>query len=145
MDLLDILKEEHESIWGLMREIERTEGPDARGQLFDQLRDILSEHCRLEDQLFYSTMVEWAEVRIGTMSAREEHGIIRRLLDDMSSAGIENERWPAKFAVLAETLRQHMRQEERSLFKHARRLLDSERLESLGEAALLQKEKLAIH
>ena len=53
----------------------------------------------------------------------EEHSLINYQFSLVQKTGIDNESWDAKFSVLKEILTHHLDEEEKELFKQAKKVL----------------------
>jgi len=86
--------------------------------MFRTLADRLAAHAALEEQLFYPALERNVppEDRPAILEAREEHKIVKRLIEELAELGPEDESFDAKMKVLGERVEQHAKDEERELF-----------------------------
>jgi iron-sulfur cluster repair protein YtfE (RIC family) len=87
-------------------------------EMFRNLADRLSVHAAIEEELFYPALEQGvpAPERIKVLGAREEHQIVRRLLEEIAEIGPEDDAFDAKMKVLGDEVARHAREEERDLF-----------------------------
>jgi hemerythrin superfamily protein len=116
----DPLKMDHRHFAELFRQFRKL-GADAfekKVDLFRILTDHLAAHATLEEQLFYPALEtsDSAAQRRKLLGAREEHTIVRRLLEELAELGPEDDAFDAKMKVLADEIARHAREEERDLF-----------------------------
>lgn len=132
---LDLLTSDHRKLKDLFRRFEKLGGsPSAqRSDLFDEIKEILTLHSRIEEEIFYPAVaeIEDASARELIRSAREEHSVVKRLLDELSDMSAADSRFEPKLKVLAENVEQHADQEEEEIFPYARKL-GRARLQELG-------------
>jgi hemerythrin superfamily protein len=87
-------------------------------ELFRQLTDRLAVHSAIEEELFYPALEKSlpAGDRTAVLEAREEHKIVKTLLEELAELGPEDEAFDAKMKVLGEMVVHHAEEEERELF-----------------------------
>ena len=72
--------------------------------------------------------------------ADEEHHVAKVLIAELDTVGTENDHRDAKFTVLAESVRHHIREEENEMLPKAKELeID---FEALGQRMLARKKEL---
>jgi hypothetical protein len=76
------------------------------------------------------------------LEALEEHHIVKWVLSELDGMAPEDERFDAKFTVLAESVRHHVEEEEGELFPKLRKGFTKSELEDLG-ARLVSARKAA--
>lgn len=125
-DIYDVLTAEHREVDALFAAIGGAEPGEARRKLFERLRISLDAHARAEQDVLYAAIVDAEPTHEITLEAREEHRLVLRLLGEIEGLASDNDRWLAKITVLKELVRHHVNEEEKKLFKKARRVLDAE-------------------
>lgn len=147
-ELLVLLKEEHDLVDRLFQHLEALKDstdqqPDElREGLFSQLRYELTLHAELEERLVYPAFAPLGAELVA--EAREEHALVKALLEELSSIPFGTVEWNAKLEVLRENVEHHVQEEEDELFPAARDKLGEERLRSLGRTWLKEKQALAV-
>lgn len=141
MDVYEILKEDHETVAGLLKKLDKTseETSETREKLFLELKTELTFHAYIEELLFYPLLKDKKESKEITLEAYEEHRLVKSLLEELDDMAKDSEEWIAKFRVLKENVEHHVQEEEGELFTKARSVLSSEKANSLG--ALIATEK----
>jgi len=93
----------------------------------------------IEEEIFYPTVRK--HVRADIMNeADEEHHVARVLIAELDSTGRGNDHRDAKFTVLAESVRHHIKEEENEMLPKAKEVhLD---FEELGRTMLARKRQL---
>jgi hemerythrin-like domain-containing protein len=139
MDPFELLKHDHETVSKLFKRIEAASG---RVKLirFRKLKTELQLHTHIEEKIFYPALKNPEESRDITLEAYEEHKVVKDLLSQLDGAKLSDQ-WDAKFTVLKENVEHHVDEEEGELFSKARKVLSSEKLETLGDEMAEEKKQ----
>jgi len=141
---IDILTKDHREVTSLLEELENTdieqlETTDketapfrSKEDDFTKLKKLLNMHTRLEEEVFYPALAEFAETSILIQTSYDEHQVLEELLSDLSGLNPISEEWLELMAVLKENVDNHVAQEEDELFQKAKTLLGEKRLDELG-------------
>ncbi len=142
IDALELLKMQHDEVDELIGQIEDSDDPEEKADLFRELADKLAAHSTMEEKLFYPTvMAEQTEDLL--LESTEEHLSVKRILADMMQLDVEDEHFDAKLSVIKEQIRHHARDEEEGeLFPKVRRLLSADELAALGNECMALFESL---
>ncbi|MBA3683828.1 MAG: hemerythrin domain-containing protein [Planctomycetes bacterium] len=128
MNALDLLKKDHQTVRELFQRLEnRPEAAD-----FSTLKNELTEHATLEEEMFYPELRDDEENEDQVMKAYEEHAEVKRTLLELTDIGIGNEGWMEKLIQLKESVEQHVEEEEQELFGIAIETFSDEELDELG-------------
>ncbi|MBW3614149.1 MAG: hemerythrin domain-containing protein [Actinobacteria bacterium] len=144
MNVLTLLKQDHNNVEELFRRFETARPDDASelGRVRDLLVEHLSKHAAVEEQVFYPAI----RARLGkgqdfdVLEALEEHHLMKLTLSELEKLAPTNDRFRAKMTVLIESVRHHVEEEENDLFKQVRDVFTVEELNQLGERAEQAKE-----
>ena len=133
-----ILKKDHDEVKGLFDKFEKAEKTAAKEKIIDQAITALKIHAILEEEIFYPTVR--AHVGSKVMNeADEEHHVAKVLIAELDR-GVNRDHREAKFTVLAESVRHHIREEENEMLPKAKELdID---FEALGQRMLERKQQL---
>jgi hemerythrin superfamily protein len=136
IDALDLLRMQHEEVEQLISDIEDSDDPNEKRELFIEFADKLAAHSTIEEKIFYpSVMAE--KTRELLIESTEEHLSVKRLLADMMELDVEDEHFDAKLSVIKEQIRHHAHDEEEdSLFPKVKRLMSAEQRAGLGNEML---------
>jgi len=114
-----ILKKDHDTVKGLFEEFQKAETQARRTKLVDQALTELKIHAILEEEIFYPTVR--AHVGRDIMNeADEEHHVAKVLIAELDTIDAKNDHRDAKFTVLAESVRHHIREEETEMLVQVR-------------------------
>jgi len=139
-DAITLLKSDHEKVKGLFKQFEDAESQEKKDGIIQQAIDELKVHAEIEEEIFYPALR--GEVEDDLMNeADEEHHVARMLIAELdASEGLDDERRNAKFTVLAENVRHHIKEEEGEILPNAKKAdID---LEALGASLLERKNEL---
>jgi hypothetical protein len=141
VDPFELLKKDHKKVSQLLKKLEETEEKDSseREQLFQQVKSELDVHTKIEESIFYPALKEEEETKEIALEAYEEHSAVKRLLEEMSELDASDEQWTAKCSVLKENIEHHVEEEEGEMFKKAKKALEREELERLGDEMMNAK------
>ncbi|MBI3296788.1 MAG: hemerythrin domain-containing protein [Elusimicrobia bacterium] len=121
-DAMALLKEDHRRIKALFDEFERTEAPGARIEVVEEAIKALKVHAAVEEELLYPALrqgFEEADVDGVVEEADEEHHVAKLLIAELELMRGTERFYAAKFRVLAENVRHHIKGEEHDLFHKA--------------------------
>ena len=134
-----ILKKDHDTVKDLFDEFEKAETPAAKEKIVNQAVTALKIHAVLEEEIFYPAV----RAHVGSKlmnEADEEHHVAKVLIAELDRDGRKNDHHDAKFTVLAESVRHHIKEEENEMLPKAKELeID---FEALGQRMLARKREL---
>lgn len=139
--IFDRLEADHATFRELMKKLAATttRGAKVRADLFERLRSTVIAHARAEEAVLYDALKQTRKTRPEVLEGVEEHHLSDITFAEMAKLAPTDERWTAKLAVLSEGLRHHIDEEERELFKDARKKLGTRRMIELGEQFAVEK------
>src|ERR1700730_10510139 len=134
-----LLKKDHDTVKDLFDKFEKAEGRPAKKKIVTQALTELKIHAALEEELFYPAVRK--PVGNDLMNeADEEHHVAKVLIAELEDMDGHESHYDAKFTVLAENVRHHLKEEESQVFPKAKSTnID---FEQLGEVMLRRKEEL---
>jgi hypothetical protein len=145
MDALTLLKQDHDRVKRMLGELEQTteRATKTRTDTLAKLKDELTIHEAIEEEIFYPALKEHAEAKEIVLEAYEEHDVVDKIMTEIEQTPVEDETWAAKLTVMKENLEHHIEEEEGEMFDKAREVFDEETLTSLGEQMAARKSTLA--
>jgi hypothetical protein len=136
---ISILKKDHETVKDLFDRFEETDSVAEKKKIITRAVMELKIHAAIEEEIFYPTVREY--VGADTMNeADEEHHVARVLIAELDGNEGGGDHRYAKFNVLAENVRHHIKEEENQMLPKAG-ALDID-FEALGQRMLDRKEEL---
>src|SRR5947209_6124889 len=134
-----MLKEDHERVQVLFDQFEATKSRMAKRKIVRAALAELKIHTALEEELFYPS-VRPAVGKQLMNEADEEHHVAKLLIAELDRMDGSESHFDAKFLVLAENVRHHIREEEGEMLPKARAAkLD---FEALAAKMTRRKERL---
>ena len=134
-DPIVLLETDHRRFEALLEQGEETTERAAKGrtELLDRLTAELNVHELIEEKILYPALKPHAESRDIVLEGYQEHHVADVLVKELHELTTDDERWGAKFKVLAESLEHHIEEEEGNMFPTAREVLSREELQELGK------------
>lgn len=151
MNAIELLKEDHKKMRGLLSDLVATtkRGVKTRASLLETIAHEFSVHAAIEEEIFYPAFKAAAEKSdddVMYFEALEEHRAAEDLvLPDLQKTDPGGDQFSGRAKVLKEMIEHHAGEEEKEMFPRARKLLDAARLRQLGEAMAERKRELATH
>lgn len=137
MDAIALLKQDHREVEEQFKRFEKL-GDNAYKQLQhigERVIALLSKHAAIEEELLYPAARELSDdLEEKVLESLEEHHVAKATLAELDKLSAEDERYCAKFTVLMESIRHHVKEEEGELFPQLRELMSRAQLEALGAA-----------
>lgn len=142
-DAIALLKQDHETVRGLLSSLENATGA-RRAKLLAQIDRELQIHTTIEEEIFYPAWREAARKKDDqTMyyEAVQEHRVVESFLPG-AGTGENNEDLKAKAKVLKELVEHHADEEEKEMFPRARKVMEREELRELGARMEARRKEL---
>ena len=149
MDAIELLTKQHREAQDMLARLtgdaELSRG--ARRELFAQLKDALTLHTKMEEEVFYPELQRFDETRPLVEESYEEHRRVDQLLRRVGDAGGPGPGGKARrgragaaagsgrrgeLAELRDAVTHHVDEEENGLFPRAAKLLAADRLRDMG-------------
>ena len=114
-----LLKKDHDTVKDLFDKFENAEGRPAKRKIVDQALAELKVHATIEEEIFYPAVRK--PVGKDVMNeADEEHHVAKVLIAELEEMDGRESHYDAKFTVLAENVRHHIKEEESEVFPKAK-------------------------
>ena len=141
MNALDLLSEDHKKVKELFEEAENADGK-AQQKIFDQIKQELETHTRIEETIFYPAVQQHEKLKDMVLESLEEHKQVKTLLKEMDALASESDKFEPKLKLLMENVEHHAEEEEEGkMFPQLRDLIDEQELEDLGAQLEAAKQK----
>jgi len=138
-DAIELLKREHAIVKDLFDEFENARSRQSKKKIAAQVLQELKIHAALEEEIFYPAVRKHVGKDIMN-EADEEHHVAKLLVAELEDLDGRGDHYDAKFTVLAENVRHHIKEEEGEMLPKAKALqLD---FEKLGQQMLRRKKQL---
>jgi len=142
MNAITMLTEDHRAVKRLLDELETTteRGIKTRTELYDRIKEMLTVHETIEEEIFYPALLERAKTHDITLEGYEEHHVVDLLMGELEELDVADETWGAKASVMKENVEHHIEEEEGEMFQKTRQVFDDDALEELGRRMQARKE-----
>jgi len=136
---ISVLKKDHDDVQDLFDEFEKADTPAAKERIIDRAVTALKVHAVIEEEIFYPTVRSHVGAKVMD-EADEEHHVAKVLIAELDANRSDRDHRHAKFTVLAESVRHHIREEENEMLPKAKELdID---FKALGQRMLDRKQEL---
>lgn len=118
---ISVLKNDHVKVKGLFEKFKLAGAPRSKTKIAAEAIEELKIHSAIEEEIFYPAV----RTRIGKKimnEADEEHHVAKILIAELEEMNGKEDHYDAKFAVLAENVRHHIKEEERDMLPKAKSL-----------------------
>ncbi len=131
-----ILKDDHDRVKTLFDQFEQAKTRPARRKIVREALAELKVHAAIEEEIFYPA-VRKPVGKVVMNEADEEHHVAKLLIAELDAMDGSESHFEAKFTVLAENVRHHIKEEENEMLPKAEKVkLDFDAL-----AAKMQRRK----
>ena len=146
-DAISLLKEDHATVRELLDELEKAAMKDGNEAetLLETIEAELKVHTTIEEEIFYPAFREAASRQDDTKlyyEAVEEHHVVDMVLPEIDKDEAGSPEFAAKAKVLKDLVEHHADEEEKEMFPRARKLMDKDELQTLGEQLAQRKREL---
>ena len=135
MDALTLLRQDHQEVQELFKRFENSSDQREKQRIAQRALMELDVHAKIEEEIFYPSLRQMNRGESETSElmneAEEEHHVAEMLIDELRAMREVNDRYEAKFKVLAESVKHHIQEEESEMLPKAAEA-GRERLEELG-------------
>ncbi|MBL0318300.1 MAG: hemerythrin domain-containing protein [Alphaproteobacteria bacterium] len=136
---ISILKDDHKKVKRLFDKFDDTDNKLEKRKIIAQAIKELKIHAAIEEEIFYPTVRNAIDKKIMT-EADEEHHVAKILIAELEDMKSNETHFEAKFIVLAENVRHHIKEEERDMLPKASHL--NINMKALGLQMLARKQEL---
>jgi len=134
-----ILKKDHDTVKALFDDFEKAGNAAAKEKIIAKALGELKIHAIIEEDIFYPAVRAHVGGKLMN-EADEEHHVAKVLIAELDASDRTNDHRDAKFTVLSENVRHHIREEESEMLPKAKELeID---FEALGQRMLARKADL---
>jgi hemerythrin HHE cation binding domain-containing protein len=142
VDLLDTLKEEHEAVSALLKQLVESERAAERKSLLKKVKAALVPHVRAEEKILYDAILTVKD-KTANQDGEEgylEHGLADRMLATLGKTGnAMSPEFGAAAKVLKELVEHHVQEEESNLWSDAREHFSSDERKLMNQKYLRLK------
>ena len=138
---ISILKKDHATVKDLFDRFEKAKSASEKERIISKAVTELKMHAVVEEEIFYPTVRKHVGKDLMN-EADEEHHVAKVLIAELDQGHGGGDHREAKFTVLAESVRHHIKEEENEMLPKAKELdID---FEALGQKILDRKKELRV-
>src|SRR5688572_7900885 len=119
-DAIELLKEDHKKVKDLFEQFEKADGKAQKKSVADMALRELNLHAAVEEEIFYPAVRPDLEEEIMN-EADEEHHVAKVLIAELEGMDGGESHYEAKFLVLAENVKHHIKEEEGEMLPEAKK------------------------
>ena len=147
MDLLDTLKEEHEEVAAMLKQMAESESGPERKKLLKQIKAALVPHVRAEEKVLYNAIlgVKEKSARQDGEEGYMEHGLADKMLATLGKiSNATSPEFGAAAKVLKELVEHHVKEEENAVWSDAKKHFSTEERQAMNKKYLVLKKTVRI-
>lgn len=138
--VLDMLKQDHTKVKELFEQFKEAKDSRSRERIIQETLLELDVHAKLEETLIYPAIREKVDADQVMDEALEEHHVAHFLIKELRRMRPSDDHYEAKFTVLGESIKHHVKEEEGTMFPEAEKAdID---WEDLNQEVMKRKEAL---
>jgi len=118
--VLSMLKDDHKKVKGLFEEYKGAT-PRRQLEIVDTVIHELEVHAALEEELIYPAIRAQIEEDELMNEATEEHHLVHVVIGELKERAAKDEGLSAKFTLLGELVKHHVKEEEGEMFPKAQK------------------------
>jgi hemerythrin superfamily protein len=139
--VFEMLKQDHAKVKQLFQDFEQAKDSRGKQRIIQETLFELEVHAKLEETLIYPAIRKEIEAIEIMDEALEEHHVAHTLINELKRRTGSSGRYEAKFKVLGESIKHHVKEEESTMFSLAEEDADLD-WEALAQKALERKQAL---
>lgn len=123
-DAVALLKDDHKKVKKLFDDFEKMKekgGDEEKAALVSQICMELTVHTQIEEEIFYPAFRKTRDAEDMVDEAVVEHATAKDLIRQLQSMQPSDDLYDAKVTVLGEYIEHHVEEEEKEMFKKAKR------------------------
>ena len=139
-DAIAILRKDHDKVRELFDQFEKADSLRQKKKIVAEAIMELKIHATIEEELLYPALRKQKVEKDLLNEADEEHHVAKLLIAELDKMDGSEDHYEAKFIVLAENIRHHIKEEEGEMFPQARKTAVD--FAALGKQLLMRKQQL---
>jgi hemerythrin superfamily protein len=121
MSAIAMLKADHKKVKKLFDQFEEAKGRKAKKKIVKSALQELNVHATLEEKIFYPSVRKEIDDEDLMNEADEEHHVAKVLIAELEEMNGSESHYDAKFSVLSENVRHHIKEEEGEMLPKAQK------------------------
>lgn len=137
----DMLRKDHKKVKGLFKKFEKTNKAQEKQQIVETALMELEIHAELEEKIIYPAIRPKLKDDDLMDEALEEHHVVHAVIGELKKMKPGDDRYDAKFTVLGELCKHHIKEEEKEMLPQTEKKRDID-WDSLYEQVMKRKDQL---
>jgi hemerythrin superfamily protein len=108
---IEMLREDHRKVKNLFEEFKHAEQKQTKELIVENILRELEVHATVEEEIFYPAAEKQTDEKESLDEAREEHHVVKLVINELRKMSAGDERYDAKYTVLAESVKHHIEEE----------------------------------
>jgi hemerythrin superfamily protein len=133
MDAIELLISDHRKVDGIFQQFEKGGNTQEFEQLFQQLKEELTAHSKIEEQIFYPAVRNNPDTESLVEESYREHAQVEQLLQQIPGMDNTSTEWGQKMTELMRDDQHHVQEEETQLFPRVREHFNEGQVQQLGQ------------
>lgn len=142
MDILELIKQNRQTIKELFLKIETTQETEKLYGYFNKVYEELIAYSQAEELTLYTSVSKYQGNEELIESAKAEHQESKNLLEEMELCSPTSSEFKDKFQQLKQVVYQHWQKEENLIAVQAQKLASKQEKEQLGDKFINLKNKV---
>lgn len=142
MNIIDLIKQEYQTIQRLFLEIENTQQTEKLYEFFNQISEQITTHYQAEELTLYSLLSEYKDSQSLVDTAKKEHQEAILLLEEIESFSPTSLEFKTKLQELKKAVQTHLQPQGNTILERAQTLINKQEQEQLGKEFVSIKNKL---
>lgn len=142
MDATELLLSDHRKVDSIFQQFEKGGNSDEFSRLFAQLKEELTVHTQIEEEIFYPAVRNNPDTANLVAEAYQEHAEVKQLLAQVESMDNTSTEWGQRMTEMMRDVQAHVQMEETEIFPKVRQHFDKASLDQLGQQLEQRKSEL---
>ncbi|MBN9388075.1 MAG: hemerythrin domain-containing protein [Chloroflexi bacterium] len=142
MDAIELLLSDHRKVDSIFQQFEKGGNSDEFARLFAQLKEELTVHTQIEEEIFYPAARNNPDTANLVAEAYQEQAEVKNLLGQVESMDNTSTEWGQRMTEIMRDVQAHVQMEETEMFPKVRQAFDTTTLEQLGQQLQQRKSEL---
>lgn len=142
MDAIELLLSDHRKVDSLFQQFEKGGNSEEFTQLFTQLKNDLTVHTQIEEEIFYPAARNNPDTADLVAEAYQEQAEVKQLLSQVEGLDNTSTEWGQRMTEIMRDVQAHVQMEETEMFPRMREHFQADQLQQLGQQLQQRKAEL---
>ncbi len=142
MNIITVLKDEHDKLDQVLQKFQQGGSVNRFSYLLEHLTNKWDNYIRVEEQVLYPALQKYPELMDFNQKFNQEKTEVSSALQGLVNTDNASSEWSNRMTHLSLAIRQHVKEQETSLFPKMSRIFKPTELDELGAKAIEVKNGL---